>query len=128
MESDYIKNLYLLLTLLFLTISITSGSYAIQYNQCEIITGEGYTTGYGEGYYTHYSFYNYCPLCGATDSLERGVKRYDELTCTVCDADYSFSGKDKTYNPRAWLIPQPPRDVVPGDTQGHSPLFFPSHP
>lgn len=83
-------------------------------NMCygSVISGEGYTSGVNEGYYTHYSFINYCPLCGAHESLDIGVKRYDELTCVVCDADYSFSGKDKTYKPRAWLITYVPEEVV----------------
>ena len=76
------------------------------------ITGEGYTTGCGEGYYTHYSFWNYCPLCGHSECLMQGYKRYDEITCTVCDADYSFSGKEKMYNPSGWLTPYTPEPTV----------------
>ena len=78
----------------------------------DVLNGEGYTTGVNEGYYTHYSFYNYCPLCDHYGCLERGLKRNDEISCYRCGADYSFSGKDKTYKPRAWLtiyepIPEP---------------------
>lgn len=69
----------------------------------DVLTGEGYTTGINEGWYTHYSFENYCPLCNHYNCLERGLKRNDEISCYRCGADYSFSGKDKTYNPRAWL-------------------------
>lgn len=72
------------------------------------ITGEGFTTGCGEGYYTHYSFYNYCPLCGHSECLMQGYKRYDEISCTICGADFSFSGKEKMYNPSGWLTPYTP--------------------
>lgn len=74
----------------------------------DVINGEGRTTGINEGWYTHYSFVNYCPLCDHYNCLERGLKRNDEISCSHCRADYSFSGKDKTYNPRAWLTPYTP--------------------
>lgn len=94
---------------------LLSGScHAINYDRCEIITGKGYTTGVNEGYYTSYSFYNYCPLCHHYNTVYRGIKRNDELTCSNCDADYSFSGKEKLHNPRAWLIkyhPKPKHEV-----------------
>jgi len=86
------------------------GSSTAFKGDAEVITGSGYTTGIHEGYYTHYSFINYCPLCDHYNCLERGLKRSDEISCYRCGADYSFSGKDKTYNPRAWLtvyIPEP---------------------
>jgi hypothetical protein len=95
------------------------------------ITGEGYTSGYGEGYYTTYAFYNYCPLCGATDCLERYVKGVGELTCTWCDADYSYSGRDKYAGGcRAWLEPvileqqEPPETspVIPEQQNQLTPL------
>jgi hypothetical protein len=70
----------------------------------DVISGSGYTSGYGEGYYTSYSFINYCPLCGAYGTLETYVKGVNEITCTRCDADYSYSGRDKWEGgERAWL-------------------------
>jgi hypothetical protein len=74
----------------------------------DIITGSGYTTGTGEGWYTHYSFINYCPMCDHYNCLERGLKRNDEISCYQCGADYSFSGKEKLHRPRAWLTPYVP--------------------
>ncbi|MEN6293531.1 MAG: hypothetical protein ABFD07_16145 [Methanobacterium sp.] len=74
----------------------------------DVITGSGYTSGTGEGYYTEYSFLNFCPLCGHYNCLEVGVKRYDEITCVRCDADYSFSGKEKHIPARGWLTPYEP--------------------
>ena len=88
---------------MLLTILLTSPAYAM-----DTITGSGYTTGTNEGWYTHYCFLNYCPLCDHYGCLERGLKRSDEISCYRCGADYSFSGKDKTYRPRAWLIPYTP--------------------
>ncbi len=83
--------------------AILPNAYAV-----DVLTGEGFTTGVNEGYYTHYSFLNYCPLCGYYDCLERGIKRNDEISCYRCGADYSFSGKEKMYRPRAWLTPYYP--------------------
>jgi hypothetical protein len=79
----------------------------------DTITGEGYTSGIGEGYYTEYSFINYCPLCHHYNTLETYVKGVNEITCTHCDADYSYSGRDKHEGyARAWLTsyvePEPP--------------------
>jgi len=71
----------------------------------EVISGSGYTSGNGEGYWTEYSFINYCPLCGYSGTLETYVKGVNEITCTHCDADYSYSGRDKHEGySRAWLI------------------------
>lgn len=94
--------------------AILPGTHAV-----DVITGDGFTTGVNEGYYTHYSFLNYCPLCGYYDCLERGFKRNDEITCTYCDADYSFSGKEKLHRPRAWLtpyVPEPEPSVLENTT------------
>lgn len=103
-----IKRQTILLLLLLLT-SLGVGTA----NATSVISGEGYTTGCYEGYYTHYAFYNYCPLCGHIECLMQGYKRYDEITCTVCDADYSFSGKEKMYNPRGWLtVYSPPEATI----------------
>lgn len=128
-ECDSIKHYkrihLLLICILFLsTTTITGGvTYAMDHT---IITGEGYTTGCGEGYYTEYCFINYCPLCQHYDCVYQGIKRYDELTCTVCDADYSFSGKEKLYNPRAYLIPYNPPNATPGAITSTPLLVFPS--
>ena len=108
MESDSINKLLFVFICIFILFNLTSTgvSYArVDYSKCEVISGSGYTTGVGEGYYTQYAFYNYCPLCHHTNCLERGLKRHDEITCYKCDADYSFSGKEKLYNPRGYLVP-----------------------
>jgi hypothetical protein len=73
-----------------------------------VVSGEGYTTGVSEGWYTHYAFLNYCPNCGHYNCLIRGLKRNDELTCIYCDSDYSFSGREKVYHSGAWLTPYYP--------------------
>jgi hypothetical protein len=83
----------------------------------DVITGSGYTSGYGEGYYTEYSFVNYCPLCHHYNTLETYVKGVNEITCTHCDADYSYSGRDKHEGyARAWLTsyiePEPTPEAV----------------
>lgn len=87
---------------------------------CEIITGSGYSSGVNEGWYVHhYSFYNYCPHCHHINCLEAGLKRYDEITCTHCDADYSFSGKEKVYCYPYYLepyIPEPEPTVAENTT------------
>lgn len=70
---------------------------------------EGYTSGYYEGYYTQQEFINYCPLCDHYDTLAIYVKGVNEITCLYCDADYSYSGKDKYGGgPRGYLIPYIP--------------------
>lgn len=98
-----------LLLFALLVCGLIGGCYAVDYGSCEVISGCGYTTGVNEGYFVHYSFYNYCPLCGHRNCLERGLKRNDELSCWFCRADYSFSGKEKLYCPRAWLVPYSPK-------------------
>ena len=106
MESDEIKKL-----LVFFLILIF-----IQTASASTISGSGYTSGYGEGYYVHYSFYNYCPLCGGIDCLDTYVKGVNEITCLHCDADYSYSGRDKYGGgARAWLTPyyKPKAEPVP---------------
>jgi hypothetical protein len=76
---------------------------------CEIITGSGYSSGVNEGWHVdHYSFYNYCPHCHHINCLEVGLKRQDEITCNHCDADYSFSGKEKVYRYPYYLTPYIP--------------------
>lgn len=70
---------------------------------------EGYTSGYYEGYYTQQEFLNYCPMCGEYGTLDTYVKGVNEITCLYCDADYSYSGKEKHEDgPRAYLIPYTP--------------------
>ena len=102
----YNRILLLLTCILFLTTTTTgSVSYAVEYN---IISGEGFTTACGEGYYTHYSFISYCPHCHHYNCIIRGVKRNDELTCTICGADYSFSGREKVYSNSYYLTPYYP--------------------
>ena len=66
----------------------------------EYIQGTAIASGYGEGYWTDFSFMNYCPLCDGYGTLEWNPKgtREGEITCLYgCDADYSVSGKDKYY-------------------------------
>lgn len=110
MEECFIerKTIY---SLLLLTIILGVGS--ANATDCEIITGSGYSSGVNEGWYVHhYSFYNYCPHCHHYNCLGRGVKRYDEITCTQCDADYSFSGKEKVYRYPYYLEPYTPEPVT----------------
>jgi len=83
----------------------------------EIISGQGYASGIGEGYYTHYSFINYCPLCNHYGTLDTYVKGVNEITCLNCDADYSYSGRDKYEGyTRAWLTSYSELEAV---TQGN---------
>lgn len=55
------------------------------------------------------TWYNFCPLCGAYNSLTVNPKGTFEveLTCSYCGADYcAVSGKDKNgYGSRENLIP-----------------------
>jgi len=70
------------------------------------ITVSGMNTASGGWYHTSGTFLNYCPECGHYGCLEFGIKLYNEITCTHCDADYSVSGKEKiaggTYLIRAY--------------------------
>jgi hypothetical protein len=80
----------------------------------DVISGSGYTSGNGEGYWTEYSFINYCPLCHHYNTLETYVKGVNEITCTYCDADYSYSGHDKHEGySRAWLTPYVEPEPMP---------------
>jgi len=104
---------FLLICILFL--STVGASHAVQY---DIISGEGYTTSCGEGYYTHYAFISYCPHCHHYNTVYRGIKRYDELSCTYCGADYSFSGREKVYsNPHYLTAYYPEPEPVVSKTE-----------
>jgi hypothetical protein len=90
--------IFLVFMVLFLAQPVNAG----------VITGSGIASGYYEGYYTTFSFLDYCPLCTCYDVLIWNPKgTYEgEITCSYCDADYSVSGKDKYYRgDRAWLTP-----------------------
>jgi hypothetical protein len=96
-------------TLIILLALLISPTYASP----DIITGSGYSSAVNEGWYVdQYMFYNYCPHCHHIDCLVRGLKRNDELTCVFCDADYSFSGREKVYQNPYYLEPYTPEPVV----------------
>lgn len=112
MESDLIKHyrtLLLLIILLPLTILGVESVNAVTITDT-YISGYGIASGTNEGYKTHFQFENYCPMCGYHGTLTwnpKGTKE-GEITCSHCDCDYSVSGKEKMYNPRAWLTPYYP--------------------
>jgi hypothetical protein len=77
------------------------------------ITVTGLPSKAGYGYYqATTTFDNYCPLCGAHDTLIFHTGSYKgtyvpegELSCTRCGADYcAVTGLDKDYVIRAQLI------------------------
>lgn len=107
MESDSIKHYYLIL--LIFTLLVLPCSFAVTITDT-YISGYGIASGTNEGYKTHFQFENYCPMCGYHGTLTwnpKGTKE-GEITCSHCDCDYSVSGKEKMYNPRAWLTPYYP--------------------
>lgn len=98
---------YKILTLVIASLFLTLPAAAAVTVTDSYISGSGIASGYHEGYYTHFSFENYCPLCGHHGTLEWNPKGTSEgeITCSFCDADFSVSGKDKwDGGPRAWLI------------------------
>ena len=107
MESDSIKHYYLIL--LIFTLLVLPCSFAVTITDT-YISGYGIASGTNEGYKTHFQFENYCPMCGYHGTLTwnpKGTKE-GEITCSHCDCDYSVSGKEKMYKPRAWLTPYYP--------------------
>lgn len=110
MESDLIKHyLQFVSYILLFTILILPSSYAVTLTDT-YISGYGIASGIHEGYYTHFQFENYCPMCGCHGTLQWNPKgtREGEITCSHCDSDYSVSGKEKLHRPRAWLTPYVP--------------------
>ena len=104
------------LGLIFLMATVTTNSVTAPIVEPETmentitVTGLPSKAGYDYVYSTH-TYVDYCPLCGAKDSLIYHTGWYKgtyvpegELSCTRCGADYCcVTGLDKSYNIRAGL-------------------------
>jgi hypothetical protein len=105
--SDYIKRFKLFaifFAVLFITLPMASASTLNAYgmNTCN----KGW-------YHTGGTFENYCPNCHHHGTLAKRIKRSDEITCTNCDSDFCFCGKEKMNSGAAYLTRVTPKVEKP---------------